>query len=70
MAVQPLLTSAQAAAHLGMAPATLKKWRGKGLGPRYLRLPTGMIRYAQADLDEWAGVARGRIPGTLSAVRR
>lgn len=69
MKPDPLLTPKDAAAHLRLAVATLRKWRAKGIGPRYHRLQTGAIRYEQADLDEWVGVAKGRRPGTLTTVR-
>jgi hypothetical protein len=69
MPKEPLLTTRQAAAYLACQPNTLEQWRSQGKGPRFRRLPSKQIRYAQEDLDEWAGVPRGRRPGTLSVVR-
>jgi hypothetical protein len=40
-----MLTTKQAATILGMAAETLKKWRQRGTGPKYLRFPDGTIRY-------------------------
>lgn len=58
------LTTAEAAAVLSIAPATLKKWRVRGVGPRYYRpefvesrhsVRSGcrVVRYAIADLHKW-----------------
>jgi hypothetical protein len=47
-----LLTTAEAATRLGRAPATLRWWRAKGLGPRFSGRYSG-VRYDPADLDAW-----------------
>jgi hypothetical protein len=48
-----LLTTAQAAAFLGVAPGTLVKWRSRGQqGPPYVRV-VGRIRYWPRDLKLW-----------------
>ena len=52
-----LMTERQAAQYLSLAPATLRKWRSDGVGPRYIRirggrLERGGIRYRARDLDE------------------
>ena len=52
----PLLSPKEAAAHLGLKPQTLRKWRVSGRGPRYLRLgdsSRARVAYRLADLDEW-----------------
>lgn len=53
MSIYPreLLTTKGAAAYLGLSPATLEKWRIRGVGPSYFRLGTKAIRYRQSDLD-------------------
>ncbi len=40
----------QAAAYLGMKIGTLRNWRFKSVGPRYLKIGRS-VRYLQADLD-------------------
>lgn len=37
---RPMLTTPQAAAVLGVSPATLRTWRARGQGPRY-KQPAG-----------------------------
>lgn len=52
----PLLTTAQAAEHLGLRPQTLRKWRVTGDGPQYIRLgdsPRARVAYRREDLDRW-----------------
>ncbi len=50
-----LLSSVEAARHLGVSVATLGRWRTEGTGPRYLRIPMGRsrVRYHVEDLDRW-----------------
>lgn len=48
-----LLTLNEAAARIGISPWTLKKWRGHGIGPKFVRLggKLGPVRYRPIDLD-------------------
>ena len=48
-----ILTIREAAALLTLSPRTLTRYRKKGGGPSYLEI-AGMIRFARADLLEWA----------------
>ncbi|NJL27402.1 MAG: helix-turn-helix domain-containing protein [Thermoanaerobaculia bacterium] len=48
-----LLTSVEAARHLGFSPRTLENWRLSGAGPAYLRVSARCVRYRQSDLDAW-----------------
>ena len=51
-----ILSSTQAALWLGVKPQTLRKWRWKGTGPRFVRLGTGprsRAAYRMADLESW-----------------
>ena len=51
-----LLDTTQAAEYLNVAAQTLCIWRGKGTGPRFVRLGTGTrcaIRYSLKDLDAY-----------------
>lgn len=50
---QPLLTTAQAAALLGLGPRTLEGLRLRGGGPRYVRLSARAVRYRREDLVAW-----------------
>lgn len=47
-----LLTETDAAAHLGLSPKTLSRWRWKGEGPTYLKLGSA-VRYAEQDLNDF-----------------
>ena len=50
-----LINSAEAAKLLGLQPQTIRLWRSKGLGPRYVRLhgSRGRVLYDLADLNRW-----------------
>jgi excisionase family DNA binding protein len=50
-AVAPL-TEHQVAQRLGLSVATLRAWRHRGTGPRFLRFGRA-VRYLQSDLDEF-----------------
>jgi excisionase family DNA binding protein len=50
-AVAPL-TEYQVAQRLGLSVATLRAWRHRGTGPRFLRFGRA-VRYLQSDLDEF-----------------
>ena len=52
-----LLTTSEAAALLALSARTLKRYRGEGGGPAFLRLG-GRDRYMHADLLEWASARR------------
>lgn len=60
----PLITEHEAARHLRLAVATLRKWRVHGGGPRYIKLSRA-VRYDPADLAEW--VAARRFDSTTAA---
>lgn len=51
-----LLDSVQTAALLGITPNTLKFWRHKGRGPRFVKLgdsPQAGVAYDEADVIAW-----------------
>jgi hypothetical protein len=53
-----LLTSGEAATYLGYSSyRTMENFRYRKVGPPYIYLPTGAVRYRQADLDAWVGSA-------------
>lgn len=47
-----ILTEAEAADFLRIAPKTLSQWRWRGLGPSFLKLG-GAVRYSMADLVQF-----------------
>lgn len=56
MSIEEVLTTIQAAKLLGRRPQTLRVWRLRGGGPRYLRLGNGVharVAYRPSDLDAW-----------------
>ena len=44
------LTETEAAEHLGLSTATLRAWRHRARGPRFVRFGRA-VRYLRADLD-------------------
>lgn len=51
-----VLNNNEAAALIGVTPGTLKFWRCKGKGPRYIKLgnsPRAGVAYEPADVDAW-----------------
>lgn len=47
-----ILTPAELAGYLGVAPKTLSNWRSKRLGPTPLRAGH-VIRYRKCDVEAW-----------------
>jgi excisionase family DNA binding protein len=50
------LTERQVAEQLGLSVATLRAWRHRGKGPRFLRLGRS-VRYLASDVDEFVRVS-------------
>ncbi len=48
---EAFLTTRQVAAVLGKAVATVRDWRTRGIGPRYIR--GGAVHYRWRDIQEW-----------------
>ena len=46
------LTPDQVAERYQVSPDSLKEWRYKGVGPKYLRIGK-RVRYRMADLERW-----------------
>ena len=46
-------SESEAADYLGISKKTLQRWRFDHKGPAYAKLNGKLIRYHQADLDEW-----------------
>ena len=52
-----LLTVHEAAAHLAVLPARLKRWAKAGVVTS-VELPDGELRFSRADLDAWVNEQR------------
>lgn len=53
--MQDLLTTKEAAAHVGLSTSTLEHYRVTGRGPAYIRLGgSRLIRYHRSHLEAWA----------------
>lgn len=50
--VGDMLTTVEAAQHLGLATSTLNKWRVYGRGPAFIKLGRA-VRYRRSDLDAY-----------------
>lgn len=48
--IAAVLTTPEAAAYLGLQPATLEQWRWSGKGPRFCKIGR-CCRYRKEDLD-------------------
>lgn len=46
-----LLTDTEVAALLGASPQTVRNWRWRGEGPRFVKLGGRMVRYRPADVQ-------------------
>jgi excisionase family DNA binding protein len=60
-----LISVGEAAAYLGVSPASLRKWSNSGVVPTY-RTPGGQRRYRVEDLEEFMRSMRerGRTPAS------
>ncbi len=50
---QRLVTEKQAGKLLSVSPRTLRNWRTRGGGPRFVKISGRCIRYRIADIYEW-----------------
>jgi predicted DNA-binding transcriptional regulator AlpA len=51
-----LLTSKEVSERIGIKPGTLRQWRSKNRGPRYLKQPgpsQAPVRYRASDVEAW-----------------
>ncbi|HEY5990842.1 MAG TPA: helix-turn-helix domain-containing protein, partial [Streptosporangiaceae bacterium] len=48
-----LLTIEEVIAELRVPRSTFYRWRGKGIAPRVMKLPSGAVRIRRTALDEW-----------------
>ena len=47
------LTDIEAACFLGVKPQTLRVWRHKNIGPKFVRVSRSIVRYYAKDLEEY-----------------
>ena len=60
MAADERMTPEQAAIYQDKSKETLAKWRGKGIGPQFVKSETGRIYYYKADIDSyWRSQRKG-----------
>lgn len=52
-APEPLMTPDEVAALLSKPVATLRQWRWQRIGPEYLKLEGGSVRYRPEAVEEW-----------------
>jgi len=48
-----LLSESQAARYLAVSPRTLRNWRTRGGGPKFVKVSARCIRYRTKDLVDW-----------------
>lgn len=56
-----ILNNTEAAALIGVTPATLRFWRCKGRGPRFVKLGEAKqagVAYIEADVIDWRNARR------------
>jgi len=65
---EPLISTAEAAARIGRAEITLRKWRWRDdpAAPPYVRCGPHGIKYRPSDLDKWLE-SRTHRPGSRPA---
>ena len=58
---EQILTQAEAAKYLGVAPLTMRNWRNQRRGPDYLKIGRA-ISFCKSDLDRFIERSRVRLP--------
>jgi len=67
-----LITTRDAAVHLGFSVKTLERYRASGAGPRYIKLGSGRsgrVRYRRVDLEAWIAKHRRASTGATVGAR-
>ncbi|WP_430431863.1 helix-turn-helix transcriptional regulator [Oceanicaulis sp.] len=64
-----LLSEDQAAKRLSISPRTLRNWRTRGGGPKFIKVSGRCIRYRIKDLDEWTDRRTRRSTSDLGIFR-
>jgi hypothetical protein len=55
---EPLLTPQELSDEIKKPPKTLAIWRSKRIGPNFLKLENGNVRYERSAVDEWLARCR------------
>lgn len=55
---EPLGEPAEVATYLGNTEKTLANWRWIGIGPPYLKIEGGAVRYRWSDVEKWLTAQR------------
>ncbi len=53
VAPEPLLTTKEVAAFVGLSAYTLTRYRMDGIGPNYVHLGPKIVRYRRSDIEAW-----------------
>ncbi len=56
MSDEPMLSTEELAAYLGLKPYTITEWRRSGKGPSWTKFGDGKkapVRYLRSDVDTW-----------------
>lgn len=53
MKIEPLARTEEVAEAIQKPPKTLRDWRSRGRGPRFIKLEGGEVRYDWADVRSW-----------------
>ncbi|GIW56733.1 MAG: hypothetical protein KatS3mg082_3137 [Nitrospiraceae bacterium] len=61
---QRLLNERQVADSCAISVLTLRKWRGEGRGPRYVKIGT-LVRYRPEEVDAWIESHESQQPATV-----
>lgn len=52
------LNTAEAAARLGIRPATLRGWKAQRIGPAFIQLSPRCVRYDERDIQQYVNERR------------
>lgn len=55
-----LLLPAEVSILLCVSPKTLANWRSRRVGPNFIRLQGGVVRYQASEVDAWLEEQAGR----------
>lgn len=53
----PLWKPSDFAAYIDRPEKTLAEWRYRGIGPKYIKVQNGYIRYRRSDVEAWLAAA-------------
>lgn len=55
MRTREMLTTKDLATRWSMSEGTLRKWRMHSIGPKYIKVGKGSIRYRMEDIEDFEG---------------